>query len=341
MSTRANAGGLVFENGKNVSVQSMYDHRVESDPDYVIGRLHELHAMGCDLFRFSYNSTQDREVFREICSRSPMPLVADIHFDYRLALDALDTGFSKIRINPGNIGPKWKTMEVVRKARDLDRCIRIGLNSGSLPRTEGNRVSVMVDTALEYLSWFEGAGFRNTVVSLKSSDPEETFAACLKFAGKSSCPQHLGVTEGGGVISSCVRGTWTLGRLLSRGIGATIRYSINGPIEKEVQAGVELLRTLGLRRGGVRIVACPRCGRYSFDSEGFLASVEARLLQSQKDVTVAFMGCQVNGPGEAKNADLAVTGIGNAVFIYKKGELYRKIDRCDAQKAFWEAFEEI
>lgn len=339
----AKVGELSLCNGRDVAIQSMYDRPLGNDVDEIARKLSSLKSMGCDLFRFTYCDRSDAGILREICRRSPMPLVADIHFDYKMALEALEIGFDKIRINPGNIGPRWKTMEVVKSALDKGRCIRIGLNSGSLPPNgQGKDVSrLMADTALEYISWFESAGFRNTVVSLKSSEPGQTYDAACEFARQSGYPQHLGVTEAGGVISSAVRGTWTLGRLLEQGIGATIRYSINGPIESEVYAGVELLRTLGLRKRGVRIVACPRCGRYSFDSEGFLEQVQERLLSSGKDVTVAFMGCQVNGPGEARNADLAITGIGNAVFLYKHGKLLRKVSGDDAQKAFWEAFEEL
>ncbi|MDD4006798.1 MAG: (E)-4-hydroxy-3-methylbut-2-enyl-diphosphate synthase [Sphaerochaetaceae bacterium] len=339
----ATVGKTIIGANHPVAVQSMYDRPVGKDIDSVIEKLCTLKAMGCDIFRFTYCDRNDAAALKQICLRSPMPLVADIHFDYNMALEALDLGFDAVRINPGNIGAKYKTLEVVKKARDLGRCIRIGLNSGSLPKNEKglSQHEIMTRTALEYIDWFESEGFFNTVVSLKSSDPEETYLAAKAFAENSGYPQHLGVTEAGSVISSVVRGTWTLGRLLENGIGATIRYSINGPIESEVQAGVELLRTLGLRQGGVRIIACPRCGRYSFDSEGFLAQVEPQLLTSGKSACVAFMGCQVNGPGEARNADLAVTGIGNAIFLYRKGELYRKVDKENALEAFWEAFGQL
>lgn len=339
----ATIGGVRIGKDCPVAVQTMYDRPIGKDIDAIITRLNDLKAMGCDIFRFTYCDAMDHDGYKAICGRSPLPLVADIHFDYKLALDALQLGFDKVRINPGNIGPRWKTLEVVKAARDAGKCIRIGLNSGSLPSNESGKsqAALMVDTALEYLQWFESEGFYNSVVSLKSSDPEITFLAAEEFARQSTYPQHLGVTEAGSVISSVVRGTWTLGRLLSRGIGATIRYSINGPIESEVYAGVELLRTLGLRKHGVRIIACPRCGRYRFDSEAFLSQVEPRLLKSDKDVCVAFMGCQVNGPGEAKNADLAVTGLGNSIFLYKKGELYSKVSQEDAVQAFWDAFGEL
>lgn len=336
-------GNLKLGKGQSVTIQSMYDRPLTDDIDSIIGELVDLKAMGCDLFRFTFFDEADEPRFKEIIKRSPMPLVADIHFDYKKAIKALVLGFDAVRINPGNIGSKEKTLEVVRCAKEKGKAIRIGLNSGSLPKNEMGKTTpqLMVDTALEYLSWFEDEGFYNTVVSLKSSSPDETYEAAKLFAQKSGYPQHLGVTEAGSVISSAVRSTWTLGRLLEQGIGATIRYSINGAIEQEVYAAVELLRTLGLRKGGVRIVACPRCGRYKFDSYGFLKQVEPQLLKSNKDVCVAFMGCQVNGPGEAKNADLAVAGVGNSIFLYKKGELYKQVEQEEAIKTFWDAFNSL
>jgi (E)-4-hydroxy-3-methylbut-2-enyl-diphosphate synthase len=192
---------------------------------------------------------------------------------------------------------------------------------------------------LTYLSWFEQAHFYNTVVSLKASDTEVTLEANRLFAKLSDYPLHLGVTEAGSVVSAITRSTWALGQLLSEGIGNTIRISITGDIETEVQAGVELLRTLGLRKKGIRVVSCPRCGRHSFDSQGFLESIESDLLMIDKDLTVAIMGCQVNGPGEAKAADLAITGIGNSIFLYEKGTLIKKVTQQDAKAALLEAIE--
>ena len=284
--------------------------------------------MGCDLIRFSYVSSQDGENFRYITSRSPIPVVADIHFDYRLALEAMDNGAAKIRINPGNIGEKWKTKMVVQKALDYGKAIRIGLNTGSLPRHDKSvdDVDLMVDTALEYISDFEAWGFRNTVVSLKSSDIEKTVKAARMFKERSDYPFHLGVTEAGNVITASVRSTWALGNLLKEGIGDTIRVSINGSIEDEVLCANEILRTLGLKKGGVRIVACPRCGRHTFDSQGFLSRIQNRLYTLDKDITVAVMGCSVNGPGEAHNADFAVTGNGRKIFLYVHGQLIETIE---------------
>lgn len=326
-----------------VSVQTMYDIPLSSVEERFESRMSVLKAMGCDIIRFSYPDIAEHEMLCNVVRRCPMPVVADIHFDYRNAMDAMDCGVAKIRINPGNIGDRWKTEEVVRKALDRGVAIRIGLNSGSLPRNVSKKdtVSLMTDTAFEYISWFENLGFYNTVVSLKASDSLLSYDAAKRFSKMSDYPMHLGVTEAGGVVSSCVKSTWTLGRLLEQGIGATIRYSITGSIEDEVQAGVELLRTLGLRKGGIKIVSCPMCGRCSFNSQGFLKEVEHEILATGKDLCVAIMGCQVNGPGEAKGADIAVSGIGNKVFLYKKGEIYKRIDCASAKDELLKAINDF
>jgi len=334
MTKAVKIGALTVGGNAPVSVQTMYDIPLSRLEENFESRMAVLKAMGCDIIRFSYPDIAEHDSLCEVVRRCPMPVVADIHFDWRNAMDAMDCGVAKIRINPGNIGERWKTEEVVRKAADKGVAIRIGLNSGSLPQKgrEKGTVSLMVGTALEYLSWFENLGFCNTVVSLKASDSELSYEAAKLFASKSDYPLHLGVTEAGGTVTSCVRSTWTLGRLLSQGIGNTIRYSITGAIEDEVQAGAELLRTLGLRKGGMKIVSCPMCGRCSFNSQGFLKEVEHELLASGKDLCVAIMGCQVNGPGEARGADLAVTGIGNKVYLYRKGEIYREISADKAKE---------
>ena len=339
MTKQVKVGPLLIGGNAPVSVQTMYDIPLSMLEEKFSSRMGVLKAMGCDIIRFSYPDVREHDALCKVVRLCPMPVVADIHFDYKNALDAMDCGVAKIRINPGNIGERWKTEEVVRKALDKGVAIRIGLNSGSLPHEgrEKGTVNLMVDTALEYISWFENLGFYNTVVSLKASDSALSYEAAREFSRRSDYPMHLGVTEAGGVVSSCVKSTWTLGRLLEQGIGGTIRYSITGSIEDEVQAGAELLRTLGLRKGGTRIVSCPMCGRCSFNSQGFLREVEHELLATGKDICVAIMGCQVNGPGEAKGADIAVTGIGNKVYLYMNGEIYKEIDAASAREELLKA----
>ena len=342
MTREVKVGSLTIGGKSPVSVQTMYDIPLSRLEESFESRMAVLKAMGCDIIRFSYPDIKEHDQLCKVVELCPMPVVADIHFDWRNAMDAMDCNVAKIRINPGNIGERWKTEEIVRKALDKGIAIRIGLNSGSLPHNDSckSMIDLMVDTALEYISWFENLGFYNTVVSLKASDSTLSYEAARLFASKSDYPMHLGVTEAGGVVSSCVKSTWTLGRLLEQGIGGTIRYSITGSIEDEVQAGVELLRTLGMRKGGMKIVSCPMCGRCSFNSQGFLKEVEHELLATGKDICVAIMGCQVNGPGEAKGADLAVTGIGNKVYLYRKGEIYKQIEAENAREELLKAVSE-
>ena len=329
---------------ESVKVQTMYDDKISGiNPEIVVKRINDLSLMGCDLIRFSYVSKADGENFKYITSHSPIPVVADIHFDYKLALEAMDNGADKIRINPGNIGDKWKTKLVVEKARDTGKAIRIGLNTGSLPKhgKDDDVVELMVNTALDYISDFEAWNFRNIVVSLKSSDIDNTMRAARLFKEKSDYPFHLGVTEAGNAITSAVRSTWALGNLLKEGIGDTIRVSINGSIEDEVLCANEILRTMGIKKGGVRIVACPRCGRHTFDSHGFLSEIQHKLLTLNKNITVAVMGCSVNGPGEAHGADFAVCGNGRKIFVYSHGTLVSSLSsKEEAEKELFRLIEE-
>ncbi|MCF0237583.1 MAG: (E)-4-hydroxy-3-methylbut-2-enyl-diphosphate synthase [Sphaerochaetaceae bacterium] len=341
MTREVKIGNIKIGGSNPVAVQTMYDIPLCSLEENFQVRMNILKAMGCDIIRFSYPNINEHEYLKKVVNLCPMAVVADIHFDYKNALDALDCNVAKIRINPGNIGTRWKTEEIVKKALDKGVAIRIGLNSGSLPKNNNNKNTeeLMVDTALEYISWFENIGFYNTVVSLKASDTETSYKAAKLFASKSNYPLHLGVTEAGGPVTSCVRSTWVLGRLLNESIGSTIRYSITGSIEQEVQAGVELLRTLGLRKGGMKIVSCPMCGRCTFNSQGFLKDCEGEILSKGKDLTIAIMGCQVNGPGEAKGADIAITGIGNKTFLYERGEIVKEVTYLNSKKALMEAID--
>lgn len=336
--------GLEIGGSAPVRIQTMYDSALANvDHGKLLERITLLKAMGCDLIRFSYISSDDKDAFSEICKRSVMPVVADIHFDYKMALEALSAGADKVRINPGNIGAKWKSEEVFRAAKDRGAAVRIGLNSGSLPKRDDNLKTalLMCETAKEYAAWAEAVGFENLVISLKSSCVEETLEANRKLAPSLPYPIHLGVTEAGDAVTSSVRSSIALSKLLEEGIGDTLRISITGSLEQEVQAASELLRTVGLKKDGVRIVSCPRCGRHSFDTQGFLSQVQLRLLSLDKDLTVAFMGCQVNGPGEAKGADVAITGIGKKVFLYVKGELKQEVNSNEAEDALFKAIEEL
>lgn len=342
MTRKVKVGDIFIGGDAPVSVQTMYDRPLSAIEENFSLRMSKLKSMGCDIIRFSYPDIKEHDQLTYVVKNTPMPVVADIHFDYRNALDCIDCGVAALRINPGNIGARWKTEEVIRKCLDNGVAVRIGLNSGSLPENKASvdMATLMTDTALEYISWFENLGFYDTVVSLKASDPEAAYLAYSRFASLSDYPLHLGVTEAGGAVTSCVRSTITLSRLLEKGIGSTLRYSITGSIEDEVIAGVELLKTMGLRKKGVRIVSCPMCGRKSFNSQEFLSEVQNDILSCNKDICVAIMGCQVNGPGEAKGADIAVAGIGKKVYIYKNGEIYREVAAEDAKTLLMQVISE-
>lgn len=341
-------GNLTIGSGNRVAVQTMWDSPMPAPQDHasfdnLIDKLRMYRTMGCDIVRFSYPDTRDREVFTRICAQSPMPVVADIHFDWKLAMEALSSGAQKIRINPGNIGARWKVDEVVRSAKDHGAAIRIGLNGGSLPLhlAGQDHVQGMVSTALTYIEWFEALDFNQMVISLKDTDTETTYLANKALAPLMPYPLHLGVTEAGGVISSVTRSTWVLGRLLTEGIGDTLRISITDDREHEIAAAREILRTVGVETSGIRVVSCPRCGRATFDSQGFLKKIQNRLLSCNVPLTVAIMGCQVNGPGEAAHADLAITGIGNKVYLYEKGRLVREIHAETAEQVLFEHVEAL
>ncbi|MDD3997721.1 MAG: flavodoxin-dependent (E)-4-hydroxy-3-methylbut-2-enyl-diphosphate synthase [Sphaerochaetaceae bacterium] len=339
-------GNLSLGGSAKIAVQTMWSHPLPDKNDAkgieaLLDRLRTYATMGCDIIRFAYHTEADREVFSIICKESPMPIVADIHFDYRLAIDAFTCGAHKIRINPGNIGSKQKVEDVVRCAQDNDGAIRIGLNGGSLPihlRSQ-DHARAMVDTALTYIDWFESWDFDRIVLSLKDSDLETTYRSYTSIAESSAYPIHLGVTEAGGIVSSSVRSTWVLGRLLNDGIGDTIRISITDDIEYEIEAAKELLRAVGIESKGIRVVSCPRCGRSTFDSQKFLKQVQSRLSTFDVPLTVAIMGCQVNGPGEASHADIAITGIGQKVFLYEHGVLKRQVSADEAESALFETLE--
>ena len=341
-------GNLSIGNPHKIAIQTMY-----SSPLYPLTEkkwyenlmftLRSWATMGCDIIRFSYPSSEYFKTFEAICRDSPMPVVADIHFDYKLAMEAIKAGADKIRINPGNIGSKAKVEQVVSCAKDHNCSIRIGLNGGSLPldRRKDDPVKVMVETALEYASWFESWNFTQTVLSVKHTDVDYTYESYKQLAASCSYPLHLGVTEAGSIVSAVTRSTWALGRLLSEGIGDTLRISISDDNMFEISAAKEILRTVGIEKNGIRLISCPRCGRSTFDSQGFVKQVEHKLLAYQSDLTVAIMGCQVNGPGEAANADIAITGIGNKVFLYIRGKLVKEVSAQEAEKELFLSIQEM
>jgi (E)-4-hydroxy-3-methylbut-2-enyl-diphosphate synthase len=309
----------------------------ESFPQ-AIKRIAGLESLGCDILRFAVPTVESAEILGELAGLVSMPLVADIHFDWRIALRCLDFPIAKIRIHPGNIGERWKVEEVVRKAADKGVPIRIGVNGGSLPEDlrGKDRAAAVVEAAERETAVFEELGFPDVVVSMKASDVEETLAVNRAFASRHDLPLHVGVTEAGPLIPGIVKNTAALVPLLREGIGDTIRVSLSADMESEVTAAREILAAAGQGREGVTIVSCPRCARAGFDTHAFAARWAPRLYGLRKSATIAIMGCVVNGPGEGRHADLGITGAGDKVVIFKKGEIARTIRPEEADTVFEE-----
>lgn len=310
----------------------------------LIKKINDLKALGCDILRFAVPDMQSARSLIAIQDRTDMPLVADIHFDYRLALECLKGNVAAIRINPGNIGSRDRVEKVVNACRDKGAAIRIGVNTGSLPKDLAesvecgkiSRAQALAETAARECAVFEELNFDQYVVSMKASSVAETIEANELFAKKYEIPLHVGVTEAGPLITGIVKSTMAFTHLLKEGIGNTIRVSLSSTPENEVITGREILHECGMRKGGITLVSCPRCGRVGFDVHAFVDRWQKKLLAMDKDVTVAVMGCVVNGPGEGKHADLGIAGAGGKAIIFKKGKIVRTIAAEDADKVFEE-----
>ena len=333
-----------------VTIQTMWKEPIldiKENPAHlerIRARLAALKTLGCDIVRFAVPDMRSAENFIDICRATSMPLVADIHFDHRLALKCLEGPVAAIRINPGNIGSRERVEAVVGACRDKGVAIRIGVNAGSLPKDLAARVeagamgraAALSEAAARECAVFDELGFDQFVVSMKASGVRETVEANEDFASRFDVPLHVGVTEAGPLITGVVRSTLAFSRLLREGIGSTIRVSLSSAPENEVVAGLEILRECGKRSGGVSLVSCPRCGRLGFDVHSFMERWQNELLSMKKDITVAVMGCVVNGPGEGRHADIGIAGAGNKAVIFKKGRVVRTIDMRDADEAFRE-----
>lgn len=326
-------GNLPLGGGAPVSVQSMANadpHDAQALSEQVVS----CARLGCDVMRLSIPDIEAAKVLSAVKAASPIPIVADIHFDYRLALAAIEYGADALRLNPGNIGSRANVQAVARAAKAKKVPIRIGVNGGSLEEGES-----VVSSALKHLKLLEDEGFFDVVISAKLSDPMKTVETYRMLAEATDCPLHLGVTEAGTLIPGSVRNSVALGILLGEGIGETIRVSLTAKPEKEVKVGLEILRSLGLRRPGPAIVSCPTCGRTKVDLTRIASQVEEALETLYNDPKrspdapfpkVAVMGCVVNGPGEAKGADIALCGGSGEFMLYVKGNRVGKVAEKDA-----------
>ena len=345
--TRVVRIGDVAIGGENpIRIQSMCNTKTE-DVEATVAQIRALTAAGCEIVRVAVPTMAAAEAVGEIRRQIKIPLVADIHFDYRLALAAMEHGADKIRINPGNIGEDWKLREVVTAAKERNIPIRVGVNSGSLEKDllqkyGGVTAEGIVESALEKVRRIEELGYENLVISIKSSDVLMCIKAHELLAAETDYPLHIGITEAGTLLRGTVKSAVGLGVILYEGIGDTIRVSLTGDPLEEIKAAREILKSLGLRKGGVEVVSCPTCGRTEIDLIGLANRVESLVERySDLDVRVAVMGCVVNGPGEAREADFGVAGGKGAGVLIRKGEVIRTMPEAELLPALEDELQRI
>ncbi len=323
MTRQINVGGVKIGGGEPVVIQSMLNTKTTD----VVGSLEQIGRLkeaGCQIVRLAVPNMEAARGFEDICKESPLPLVADIHFDYKLAIAAAEAGASKIRINPGNIGGEDRVQAVVDVCKDKKLPIRIGVNGGSLDKTLLEKyghptAEALVESAFQHLELLEKYGFYDSCVSMKSSTVPTMVAAARLFRSKCDYPLHIGVTETGPVRQGLIKSAMGIGALLLDGIGDTIRVSLTDDPVEEVYAAKDILKAAGLRKEGVNIISCPTCGRTRIDLIGLVEQVDKALKDCPKPITVAVMGCIVNGPGEAREADIGIAGGDGWGTIFEKG----------------------
>ena len=322
-------GAVTVGGGAPVSVQSMTNTPTQ-DVDATVAQIHRLEEAGCEIIRVAVPDQTAADAIKAIKTQISIPLIADIHFDHRLAIRAARAGADGLRLNPGNIGGRDKVRAVVHCAQDHGLPIRIGVNAGSLEkdlleRYGGATPAAMVESALRHIALLEDLDFRMIKVSLKASDVGRTLAAYRLLASRTDWPFHIGVTEAGSLYSGIVKSALGIGMLLAEGLGDTLRVSLTRDPVEEVRVGYEILKALNLRRRGPDIIACPTCGRTEIDLFDVLEKVEARLHHIKTPLKVAIMGCVVNGPGEAREADVGIAGGRGVGILFKKGHVIRKV----------------
>ncbi len=325
---RVKIGTKQIGGGSPILIQSMTNTKTE-DVAATVGQIQKLSAAGCDIIRCAVPTMEAAAALKEIKKEIAIPLVADIHFDYRLAIAAIENGADKIRINPGNIGSRDRVKAVVDAAKERNIPIRVGVNSGSLEKElvekyHGVTAEGIVESALDKVNMIEDMGYRNLVISIKSSDVMMCVKAHEIISQQTSYPLHVGITEAGTIISGNIKSSIGLGLILHQGIGDTIRVSLTGDPIEEIKSAKIILRTLGLRAGGIEVASCPTCGRTKINLIELANQVETMVSDIPLNIKVAVMGCAVNGPGEAKEADIGIAGgIGEGLII-KHGEVYKR-----------------
>ena len=326
-------GNRVIGGGNPILIQSMTNTKTE-DVEATVAQILSLEKAGCDIIRCAVPTMEAAKALSQIKKQIHIPLVADIHFDYRLAIAAMENGADKIRINPGNIGSKERIQAVVDTAKERNIPIRVGVNSGSLEKElvekyHGVTAEGLVESALDKVHIIEEMGYDNLVISIKSSDVLMCARAHELIAEKTQYPLHVGITEAGTLYSGNIKSAIGLGIILYQGIGDTIRVSLTGAPLEEVKSAKRILKTLGLRKGGVEVVSCPTCGRTKIDLIGLTNQVETMVQDIPLDIKVAVMGCVVNGPGEAKEADLGIAGGDGVGLLIRPGEVVKKVPETD------------
>ena len=345
MTRQIQVGGVPIGGGAPVVIQSMLNTKT-TDVAASLEQIRRLKSAGCQIARLSVQNMEAARGFAEICKQSELPLVADIHFDYKLAIAAAEGGASKIRINPGNIGGEDRVKAVVDVCKDKHIPIRIGVNGGSLDKRLLEKYGhptapALVESAFEHLELLEKYGFYDTCLSMKSSTVPTMVEACRLFRSQCDYPLHIGVTETGPVKMGMIKSAMGIGALLLDGIGDTIRVSLTDDPVQEVYAAKDILKAAGLRKEGVNIISCPTCGRTSIDLIGLVNKVDEALKECQKPITVAVMGCVVNGPGEAREADIGIAGGDGWGMIFEKGEQVEKLPYDQLLPALLERIERM
>ena len=333
MTKTVHIGNRVIGGGNPILIQSMTNTKTEN-VEATVAQINKLAAAGCDIIRCAVPTMEAAKALSEIKKQVSIPVVADIHFDYRLAIAAIENGADKIRINPGNIGNADRVKAVIDAAKEKNIPIRVGVNSGSLEKElvekyHGVTAEGIVESALDKVKLIEDMGYDNLVISIKSSDVLMCVKAHELIAKQTEHPLHVGITEAGTIISGNIKSAIGLGLILNQGIGDTIRVSLTGDPVEEIKSAKLILRTLGLRKGGIEVVSCPTCGRTQIDLIGLANQVENMVADIPLDLKVAVMGCVVNGPGEAKEADIGIAGgIGEGLII-KHGEVFKKVPEAE------------
>ncbi|MBU3195360.1 flavodoxin-dependent (E)-4-hydroxy-3-methylbut-2-enyl-diphosphate synthase [Clostridium algidicarnis] len=342
---KVKVGNIYVGGDAPITIQSMTNTDTR-DIKATVAQINELTKVGCDIIRCAVPDMEAAIAIKEIVKQIDIPLVADIHFDYRLALESINNGISALRINPGNIGSLDRVELLAKKAKEKEIPIRIGVNSGSLDKTllakYGKVTSkALVESALSHISILEKVNFNDIVISIKSSDVPMMIDSYRLMSKTTDYPLHLGVTEAGTIWRGSIKSSVGIGALLSEGIGDTIRVSLTGDPLEEIKVGKEILKSLGLIKGGIEFISCPTCGRTQIDLINIAKQVEDRISNLDKNIKVAVMGCVVNGPGEAREADIGIAGGNGEGLIFKKGEIIKKVKENELVEALIKEIESM